>query len=81
MSRKTTLVARTALTLIPLWLAFMLPSWLDSSFYDQCQSFNCFTSPGSSLISLVLGLGLGVGLNVFFTVWTRNRHSSVVDES
>ena len=81
MSRWTTPAIKAALILIPLWFAFMLPRWLDSSFYDQCPSFNCFTSPQTYLVSLALGLSVGVALNVIFTLWVRSRHPSVADDS
>lgn len=81
MSRWTMLAIRAALMLIPIWYAFMLPRWLDTNFYDQCPSFNCFTSPESSLVSLALGLSVGVVLNVIFTLWTCSRQPSVADDS
>jgi hypothetical protein len=80
MIRWITLAIRASLVLTSVWFAFMLPSWLDSSFYDLCPSFNCFASLQSFWASLALGLGVGIVLNLLFTIWTRSRLPSAVDD-
>ena len=79
MSWWTTLAIRVSLIGASLWLAFMLPRWLDSEFYDQCPSVNCFALGMSVPASLLLGLGMAIALNVVFTLWTRKDHVSTTD--
>lgn len=73
MSRWFLLGIRVAVLLAALWLAFIVPRWMDHGFYDQCPSFNCFAGANSAMLSLIIGLAIGVILNVALSAWVRER--------
>jgi len=73
MSRSLLFGIRALILLGTFSLAFIVPRWMDQGFYDQCQSFNCFTSAGSATLSLAIGLASGVILNVALSAWLRAR--------
>jgi hypothetical protein len=73
MSRSLLLGMRALSRLGPLWLAFVIPRWIDNGFYQQCQSFNCFTSASSAILSLIVGLATGVILNLALSAWLRDK--------
>lgn len=73
MSRSLLLGMRVLILLATLWLAYTIPRWMDQGFYDQCQSFNCFTSASSVILSLVIGLAAGVILNIALSAWVRDK--------
>lgn len=64
---------RVLIVLATVWLAFVVPRWMDHGFYDQCPSFNCFTSASSAILSLVIGLATGVILNLALSAWVRDK--------
>ncbi len=73
MSRWVLLGMRVLRVLATVSLAFVVPRWMDHGFYDQCPSFNCFTSASSAILSLVIGLATGVILNVALSTWARDK--------
>ena len=73
MSRLVLLGMRVLIMLATVWLAFVVPRWIDHGFYDQCRSFNCFPSASSAILSLVIGLATGVILNVALSTWVRDK--------
>lgn len=73
MSRWIVLGMRLLIVLTTVWLAFVVPRWMDHGFYDQCPSFNCFTSASSAVLSLVIGLAAGVILNLPLSAWARDK--------
>jgi hypothetical protein len=73
MSRALLLGLRALTLLAALWLAFVIPRWMDTGFYDQCQTFNCFTSASSAILSLIVGLATGVSLNLALSAWLRDK--------
>lgn len=73
MSRSLLLGMRVLILLATFWLAFVIPRWMDQGFYDQCQTINCFTSAGSAILSLVIGLATGVILNLALSAWARDK--------
>jgi len=64
---------RVLIVVATVWLAFVVPRWMDHGFYDQCPSFNCFTSASSAILSLVIGLATGVILSLALSAWVRDK--------